>query len=93
MAYPNRDLKYILNVHGRWDDAKQDKEGIGWAREFFDATLKFASAGAYVNFMTEDEEDRVKNAYGANYNKLVDIKKKYDPNNLLKHNQNIKPTV
>ena len=91
MAYPNRDLKYVLNVHGRWDNSNQDKEGIGWARDFFDATLKFASAGAYVNFMTEDEQDRVKSAYGQNYNKLVEIKKKYDPNNLLRHNQNIKP--
>jgi FAD/FMN-containing dehydrogenase len=91
MAYPNRDLKFILNVHGRWDDAKEDKMGIGWAREVFNATLKYASAGAYVNFMTEDEQDRVTKAYGPNYNKLVDIKKKYDPNNLLKHNQNIKP--
>jgi FAD/FMN-containing dehydrogenase len=91
MAYPNRDLKYILNVHGRWDDAKQDKMGIGWAREFFTASAKYASEGAYVNFMTEDEQDRVTKAYGPNYNKLVDIKKKYDPNNLLKHNQNIKP--
>jgi FAD/FMN-containing dehydrogenase len=91
MAYPNRDLKYILNVHGRWDDAKQDKMGISWARDFFTATSKYASAGAYVNFMTEDEQDRVTKAYGPNYNKLVDIKKKYDPNNLLKHNQNIKP--
>ena len=88
MAYPNRDLKYILNVHGRWDDAKQDKMGIGWAREFFTATSKYASAGAYVNFMTEDEQDRVTKAYGPNYNKLVSIKMKYDPNNLLKHNQN-----
>lgn len=91
MAYPNRDLKYILNVHGRWDDANQDKMGISWAREFFTATSKYASAGAYVNFMTEDEQDRVTNAYGPNYNKLVEIKKKYDPNNLLRHNQNIKP--
>ena len=93
MAFPSRDLKYVLNVHGRWEDAKHDKEGIGWARKFFDATLKFASAGAYVNFMTEDEQDRVSKAYGTNYSKLVDIKKKYDPQNLLKHNQNIKPNA
>ena len=90
MAYSSRDLKYILNVHGRWDDAKQDKECINWAREFFDATLKFASAGAYVNFMTEEEKERVAKAYGPNYDRLVQIKKKYDPNNLLRYNQNIK---
>jgi FAD/FMN-containing dehydrogenase len=93
MAFPNRDLKFILNVHGRWDDAGQDQSGIGWAREFFTATSKFASAGAYVNFMTEDEQDRVTKAYGPNYQKLADIKKKYDPNNLLRFNQNIKPTA
>mgnify|MGYP003471242714 FL=1 len=91
MAYPSRDLKYILNVHGRWDDAKQDKECISWAREFFNATLKYASGGAYVNFMTEEEENRVAKAYGPNYDKLVQIKKKYDPDNLLRYNQNIKP--
>ncbi len=93
MAYSNRDLKYILNVHGRWDDAKQDKECINWAREFFNTTLKFASSGAYVNFMTEDEQDRVSKAYGPNHDRLVQIKKKYDPDNLLRHNQNIKPNA
>ena len=92
MAYPSRDLKYILNVHGRWDDAKQDKECINWAREFFDATSKFASSGAYVNFMTEEEKERVAKAYGPNYDRLVQIKKKYDPDNLLRYNQNIKPS-
>lgn len=93
MAYPSRDLKYILNVHGRWEDAKQDKECINWARDFFNATSKFASSGAYVNFMTEEEKDRVAKAYGPNYDRLVQIKKKYDPENLLRHNQNIKPSV
>ena len=91
MAYSNRDLKFIMNVHGRWDDAKQDKECIDWARELFNATSKYASTGAYVNFMTDDEQERVAKAYGTNYSKLVEIKKKYDPNNLLRHNQNIKP--
>lgn len=91
MAYPSRDLKYILNVHGRWDDAKQDRECINWAREFFNETSKYASSGAYVNFMTVEEKDRVAKAYGSNYDRLVQIKKKYDPNNLLRYNQNIKP--
>ena len=93
MAYPSRDLKYILNVHGRWDDAKQDKECINWSREFFNATLKFASSGAYVNFMTEEEKERVAKAYGPNYDRLVQLKKKYDPDNLLRYNQNIKPNA
>lgn len=93
MAYSGRDLKYVLNVHGRWDDSKQDKECISWAREFFNASSKYASAGAYVNFMTEEEKERVAKAYGPNYDRLTKIKKKYDPDNLLKYNQNIKPAV
>jgi FAD/FMN-containing dehydrogenase len=93
MAYPGRDLKYVLNVHGRWDDANQDNECINWARDFFNLSSKFASGGAYVNFMTEEEKDRVAKAYGPNYKRLTQIKKKYDPDNLLRHNQNIKPSA
>ena len=93
MAYPGRDLKYVLNVHGRWDDANQDKECISWARDFFNSSSKFASGGAYVNFMTEEEKDRVAKAYGPNYKRLAQIKKKYDPDNLLRYNQNITPAV
>ena len=51
-----------------------------------------ASAGAYVNFMTEEEGDRVEAAYGSNYDRLAQIKKQYDPDNLFHLNQNIKPS-
>jgi len=91
MAYPSRDLKFILNVHGRWESKEEDKDVINWAREFFNKSAKYASSGAYVNFMTGDEKDRVSKAYGSNYNRLLQIKKKYDPDNLLKYNQNINP--
>jgi len=91
MAYSSRDLKFILNVHGRWESKEEDKDVINWAREFFNKSAKYASSGAYVNFMTGDEKDRVSKAYGSNYNRLLQIKKKYDPDNLLKYNQNINP--
>ena len=90
MAYGHRDAKFVLNVHGRWDDAAQDEIGIAWSREFFKASAPFASAGVYVNFMTEDESDRVAAAYGVNYARLKQIKKKYDPKNIFHNNQNIK---
>jgi FAD/FMN-containing dehydrogenase len=61
------------------------------AREFFQASAPYASAGAYVNFMTEEEGDRIAAAYGSNYDHLVQIKKRYDPENLFHLNQNIKP--
>ena len=91
MAYGHRDAKFVLNVHGRWDEAKDDQKCIGWAREFFKASAPYASAGAYVNFMTAEESDRVAAAYGANYDRLVQIKKRYDPDNIFHLNQNIKP--
>ena len=90
-AYYHRDAKFVLNVHGRWDDAAQDAMGIAWAREFFQASAPYASAGAYVNFMTEEEGDRVSAAYGSNYDRLVQIKKRYDPENIFHLNQNIQP--
>jgi FAD/FMN-containing dehydrogenase len=64
---------------------------MAWAREFFQASTPYASAGAYVNFMTADEGDRIAAAYGANYPRLARIKRKYDPGNLFHMNQNIQP--
>ena len=91
MAYGHRDANFVLNVHGRWDDAAHDERCIAWAREFFKASAPYASAGVYVNFMTEEEGDRIKAAYGPNYERLVQIKKQYDPENIFHLNQNIKP--
>ena len=90
-AYAPRDAKFVLNVHGRWDEAAEDAKTIGWAREFFKASAPYASVGAYVNFMTEEESERVKSAYGANYARLVQIKRQYDPKNVFHMNQNISP--
>jgi FAD/FMN-containing dehydrogenase len=91
MAYGHRDAKFVMNVHGRWESPAQDTAVITWARSFFDAARPYASAGAYVNFMTEDEKDRVESAYGANYTRLAALKKRYDPDNVFHMNQNIKP--
>ena len=90
-AYTHRDAKFVLNVHGRWDSPAQDASGVEWARAFFNASAPYASAGAYVNFMTEEEGNRVAAAYGSNYDRLVQIKRRYDPENVFHLNQNIKP--
>ena len=90
-AYAHRDAQFVMNVHGRWEDPADDKRCIGWARDFFNASAPFASGGVYVNFLTADEGDRVSVAYGPNYNRLAQVKRKYDPANLFRVNQNIKP--
>ena len=75
----------------RWDDPADDTRGIGWARDFFTASAPFASGGVYVNFLTADEGDRVRAAYGPNYDRLAQVKRTYDPANLFRTNQNIAP--
>ena len=93
-AYPHRDAEFILNVHTRWQDAAQDDECVQWARDFFVATAPYATGGVYVNFMPEDEADRVKEgAYGLNFDRLAALKAKYDPGNLFRMNQNIEPAT
>ena len=91
-AYVGRNAAFVLNVHTRWEDAADDERCIAWAREFFDATKSAAVEGAYINFMTAEESDRVAAAYGGNHARLVAIKDRYDPANMFRLNQNIAPS-
>ena len=90
-AYYHRDALFVMNFHGRWDAPADDARCIRWARDFFDASAPFASAGVYVNFLTDEETDRVRAAYGPNYDRLAKVKRAYDPGNLFRMNQNIRP--
>jgi FAD/FMN-containing dehydrogenase len=90
-AYAHRDARFVMNVHGRWESAADDERCIHWARDYFEASRPFASGGAYVNFLTADEGDRIRAAYGPNYDRLAEVKRKYDPGNLFRMNQNIRP--
>ena len=93
MAFSRRDAEFIINVHTRWDEPGQDGACVGWAREFFSAMAPHAMGSVYVNFMPEDEGDRVPAAFGSNYARLAAIKAKYDPTNLFRMNQNIQPAA
>jgi hypothetical protein len=90
-AYTHRDAQFVLNVHGRWGDPANDGKCIDWARELFHAAAPFATGGVYVNFLTQEEQDRIPAAYGDNYERLVTLKRKYDPDNMFRINQNIRP--
>ena len=91
-AYPHRNVEFVMNVHTRWSDPGQDQKCIAWARKLYDAAAPHATGGVYVNFMPEDEAQRVKvGAYGPNYERLVKMKQKYDPENVFCLNQNIRP--
>ena len=92
-AYAQRDAIFVMNVHARWDSAKEDQACIGWARDLFRAAGSYATGGVYVNFMTQDEAERVTAAYGTNLQRLAQVKKKFDPDNIFRANQNIAPAV
>lgn len=92
-AYPNRSALWAMNVHTRWENPAEDSTCIAWAREFFKMSAPYASGSVYINFLTADESDRIADAYGPNYGRLEAIKAKYDPQNLFRANQNIRPAA
>lgn len=91
-AYNHRDGQYVLNVHGRWADPSKDDACIAWARDLWQAAAPFSTGSVYVNFLTQEEGGRVRDAYGENYERLVALKNKYDPKNVFGVNQNIPPS-
>jgi FAD/FMN-containing dehydrogenase len=91
-AYRHRDAEFVMNVHGRWEEPSDDERCIAWCRELFESMTPFSTGGVYVNFMTEEEDQRVGAAYGDNHERLVKLKNKYDPQNMWRLNQNIRPT-
>jgi len=90
-SYPHRGAHFIMNVHTRWREQTQDTECITWARELFKATAPFATGSGYVNFIPADEPERIEMIYGANYPRLAEAKRTWDPENRFRLNQNIRP--
>jgi FAD/FMN-containing dehydrogenase len=92
-AFNHRDAGYELIIHAIWLDRGEDEKNIRWTRELAATTLPLTGGSDYINQMgTEAEEgaDRIRAAFGPNYQRLVAVKQKYDPTNLFRHNQNIK---
>lgn len=92
-AFSHRSTPFVLNIHTRWRNQSDDESCIAWARDFHQATEPF-SQGVYVNFLSDEGEDRVKDAYTDSvWQRLVQLKDKYDPTNMFCLNQNIKPSL
>ena len=92
-AVGNRDARYVCGVIGVWEpgDPRAD-EHMQWVRAAGASVKPFATGGSYVNFQTADEDDaRVRASYGANYDRLAEIKRRYDPGNLFRSNRNVPP--
>jgi len=92
-AWSYRDANWAQVIVGVDPDPANNEQIIEWARSFWDALHPYSAGGAYVNFMMDEGEDRIKATYRDNYDRLVALKNKYDPNNLFRVNQNIRPTA
>jgi FAD/FMN-containing dehydrogenase len=90
-AFAYRDANFATVIAGAWPDPADNEANIKWVRGYYDATARHAEEGGYINFMAEDDQERIKANYKGNYERLVDVKRKYDPGNLFHLNQNIKP--
>lgn len=91
-AYSNRSAQHNLNIVGAWEMNDPDPERhVAWVRQTWEAMQPFA-CGAYVNFMSDEPADRLRAVYGSEkYDRLVALKRRYDPENVFRHNQNITP--
>ena len=89
-AFGHRDPTYMVHPIACWEQAADDQRHLDWVRGVTEAMQPFATGGVYLNFMAD--EDRVQAGYGANkYQRLVELKRKYDPDNVFRFNQNITP--
>ena len=92
-AVGNREVGYVPNIAASWEKAEDDKTNIEWARAAWRDIRRFSTGGTYINFLTEEEGDeRIHAAYGNNYERLVEVKSKWDPGNLFRMNKNIAPS-
>jgi FAD/FMN-containing dehydrogenase len=92
-AYAGRDTPYLVTAESSWTDPAQNEEGIAWGRDLWAAMGRHSTGGVYLNFpgLGEENEELVRAGYGVNYERLAELKAKYDPANLFRTNLNIQP--
>jgi FAD/FMN-containing dehydrogenase len=90
-AFSSRDAQYNVSILGTWSDPAADEANIAWARSTGKTLKTFGSGGGYVNYMADDGEAAVRAAYEVNLERLIEVKRKYDPTNVFSANQNIAP--
>jgi FAD/FMN-containing dehydrogenase len=92
-AFGLRDDQWDYDIISQWHDHEESAHQIQWTRAFWTAVEPFATGEVYVNHLDAEEATRIRAAYSTNYGRLVALKNKYDPTNLFRLNQNIKPTI
>jgi FAD/FMN-containing dehydrogenase len=92
-AFAQRQAQYDIGFMAQWTDPAEDDVHVAWARDMSDALKPFSSGGYLLNFLSEESPDTIRAAFGANYPRLAEVKKKYDPTNFFSVNQNIRPAA
>jgi hypothetical protein len=91
-AFAHRAAQYDVGIVGQWVESSDDHKNMSWVRETYDALAPFNNGRIYANLMGSDQmTDELQSAFGPNYERLVALKRKYDPDNFFRLNQNIKP--
>jgi len=90
-AFGHRDATYAAVIAGMWPDAADNEANTAWVQEYAAAIAPHSQEGGYVNFASADDQPKVVANYGANYGRLQEVKRRYDPDNLFRLNQNIQP--
>jgi FAD/FMN-containing dehydrogenase len=90
-AFFHREAKYVHVLAAIYPDPADTAKNVAWVRDYWSALHPYSSGAAYVNFLMDEGEDRIRATYGGNYERLAAIKRKYDPTNLFRLNQNIRP--
>jgi FAD/FMN-containing dehydrogenase len=90
-AFAYRDAKYGMVFLAAWNDRTKDAERIQWVRDYYGALAPYSEPGGYINFMQDDDYGKIRVNYRQNYDRLAQVKRKYDPDNLFHMNQNIVP--
>ncbi|HEY6296772.1 MAG TPA: BBE domain-containing protein, partial [Streptosporangiaceae bacterium] len=90
-AFGHRDANYACVIAGMWPDPADNEANIAWVRDYHAALAPHSAPGGYVNFASADDQQFVRDNYGAGYERLAQVKRRYDPANLFHLNQNITP--
>ena len=90
-AFADRDAASTLLITTGGTDPGETEARIAWARETWNAFQPYAKASAYVNYLDQGDEHRTEAVYGPNFQRLVEVKRMYDPENIFQHNANIRP--
>jgi FAD/FMN-containing dehydrogenase len=90
-AFGHRDAAYDLIIAAIWSDPAEQDDHVEWAKSFWDAMQPYSTGEVYVNYLSDEGDERVRSAYGHHWDRLVELKRRYDPDNVFHSNQNIAP--